>query len=530
MRLGISKSLLIKTMIPSEIANKARQLQTSEDLLDLINQIRLSSGYKDIKKIGHRQLLLYCNPRSKVTRYKSFTIPKKSGGVRSISAPMPKLGAILWPVKEILSSLYEPQPCVMGFTPCRSIVDNAKLHLGQNYILNLDLKDFFFSIPQARVWKRLQIPPFNFPTEVANVIAGLCAIKTTIDGKEVCVLPQGAPTSPILTNIVCRNLDRKLTGIANKYYLRYSRYADDITFSSMHSALSLKGKVYREILDAIEEQGFTVNPAKTRLQKRGSRQEVTGLIISDKVNTPKKYVQELDLLLYVWEKFGYEKALARLVSDYKGIPGKTQRSLSLEHVIGGKLNYLKMVKGERDKVVIKYSTLYKKLLSRRHPEADGIVYLATYPLNEFEEQFGTSVIIVLENEKVSASFELGGRIRDIQLSNRAAGIFKKGKGSPHFDKLAVSLCQKEAILFWYCHTGAPKIAEPAKLAIPAHKLIDMWEQRGINYAIKAEESARKRSSQKNPFEQRILDLLQRESNQATDNQETLIELSDFLNQ
>ena len=94
-------------MIPTEIAKKAQQMKTSEELLELINEIRLTSGYKGIKKIGSRQLTLYCNPNSRVTRYRSFSIPKKSGGQREISAPMPKLRALLWPVKEILASLYE---------------------------------------------------------------------------------------------------------------------------------------------------------------------------------------------------------------------------------------------------------------------------------------------------------------------------------------------------------------------------------------------------------------------------------------
>ena len=253
-------------MIPTEIANKAKQMKTSQDLLDLINEIRLTSGYNGVKKIGIRQLKRYCNPNSKVTRYRSFSIPKKSGGKRDISAPMPKLRALLWPVKEILASLYEPASCVMGFTTCRSIVDNAKVHLGQNYVLNLDLKDFFPSIQQARVWKRLQLPPFNFTQEVASVVAGLCAIRVVEDDQKKYVLPQGAPTSPILTNIICEKLDRRLTAIATKHNLRYSRYADDMTFSSMHSVLSTKGDVFAEIVKTIEDQGFKVNPQEVTFE------------------------------------------------------------------------------------------------------------------------------------------------------------------------------------------------------------------------------------------------------------------------
>lgn len=470
-------------------------MKTKQDLLDLINEIRMSSGYKGIKKIGIRQMNLYCNPNSRVTRFREFSIPKKSGGQRVISAPMPKLRAILWPVKEILGSLYEPAPCVMGFTACRSVVDNAKFHLGQHYVLNLDLKDFFPSIPQARVWKRLQFPPFNFPEEIANVVAGLCSIKIEAEGSKSYVLPQGAPTSPILTNIICEKLDRQLTAIAAKNNLRYSRYADDITFSSMRSILSVNGPIFSEIVSTIKDQGFTINPQKTRLQKKGARQEVTGLIISNKVNTSKQYIRELDILLYVWEKYGYEKAFARLVAERNRIPGKSKRIVSLETVIGGKLNYLKMVKGEKDKVYVKYSSLYKALVAKQHPQVESIVYLGTYAFKEFERLLETNVLTAIGEKGVSASFNLGGVKRNLHLSKRAAGILKEGEDCIHFPKLHISLCKKGKVLFWYGHADEVKVDQPIKLVLSVKKLIDLWEKKGLEYAfiteILAEETARK---------------------------------------
>lgn len=494
MDLGISNSLIMNNMIPNDIARKAKQMKTQRDLLDLINEIRMSSGYKGIKKIGSRQLTLYCNPNSRVTRYRTFSIPKKSGGQREISAPMPKLQALLWPVKEILDSLYEPAPCVMGFTACRSVVDNAKAHLGQNYVLNLDLKDFFPSIHQARVWKRLQLPPFNFTQEVANVVAGLCAIRVVEGNQKKYVLPQGAPTSPILTNIICEQLDRKLTAIATKHNLRYSRYADDMTFSSMHSVLSTKGNVFADIVKTIEEQGFKINPSKTRLQKRGDRQEVTGLVISNKVNTTRQYIRELDLLLYVWEKFGYEKALARLIADRKRTPGKSKRNISLESVVGGKLNYLRMVKGEKDKVYIRYSTLYNALMSKQRPQEENILYLASYKYKDFQQLFDTTINTTFGEKGVSAFFILGEAKRNLHLTKRAAGILKKGAESIHFPKLHISLCKKGTILFWLCHAGEIKIEKPIELVLSVKKLLDIWEKNGIENAMAAEIKAEKKDN------------------------------------
>ena len=486
-------------MIPTEIANKAKSLSTEKDLLNLINEIRLGSGYKGIKKIGIKQFRQFCNPNARVARYHTFSIPKKSGGVRTISAPMPKLRALLWPVKEILDSIYEPAPCVMGFTNCRSVVDNAKLHLGQNYVLNIDLKDFFPSIQEARVYKRLQLPPFNFTEDVASVVAGLCAIKVVEGTDKKWVLPQGAPTSPILTNIVCEKLDRRLSAIAAKHNLRYSRYADDMTFSSMHSVLSLKGDVFKEICNTIQEQGFTINEKKTRLQKRGARQEVTGLIISNKVNTPEQYIRELDLILYVWNKFGYEKALARLVTDRKSVPGKNYHTISLENVIEGKLNYLKMVKGEKDKVYIKYNTMFQALLKKQRPQKENVLYLATYPYAEFEKLFDTQIHTTIANGFLSASFVLGEKKRRLNLTKRSAGILKKGAKSVHFSKLQVSLCKKGAMLFWLCHAGEIKTEEPSKLVVSVKTLVDIWEKDGIDKAMAYEIASEQRKKNQMRF-------------------------------
>ena len=515
MNLGISNCIKNDKMIPSEISKKAKLLETPQDLLNLINEIRLTSGYKGIKEIGEREFSLYSNSNSRVRRYRVFSIPKKTGERRIISAPMPKLMAILWPMKEILSSIYEPATCVMGFTTCRSVVDNAKAHLGQNYILNLDLKDFFPSIHGARVWKRLQLPPFNFSEDIARVIAGLCAIRTSGEGNKKYVLPQGAPTSPILTNIICEKLDRRLSAIAAKHNLRYTRYADDMTFSSMHRVLSLKGDVFAEIVKTIEEQGFSVNPKKTRLQQRGERQEVTGLVISNKVNTPRHYIRELDMILYVWKKYGYEKALARLVADRKKIPGKSNRNVSLENVVGGKLNYLKMVKGEKDKVYIKYSTLYNGLLAKQRPQVEDLVFLATYKYKEFEKLFDTRIYTTIGEKGVSAAFMLSGT-RNLQLTKNAKRIIRQGEKSANFPKLHISLCKKGTVLFWLCHVGTVKIEKPIEFVIPINKLLDIWEKYGIESAIAAEIKAEHKGKRNEINDLTSLGLFQHETHSSSD--------------
>ncbi|MBO4922553.1 MAG: RNA-directed DNA polymerase [Bacteroidales bacterium] len=480
-------------MTPNEIANEAKSLQTPTDLLELINKIRLSEDAQTHRALSLKELALYCNPdSSKVKRFRTFFIPKKSGGKREISAPVSKLDAFLWPLDLILKSVYEPKSCVMGFTYGRSIVDNAKAHLGQNYVLNLDLENFFPSITQGRVWKRLQVAPYNFAPKVASVIAGLCSIKkVNDDGETRYVLPQGAPTSPVLTNIICERLDRRLLGVAKRFNLRYTRYADDITFSSMHNALKIGGEAFQEIKHVIEEQGFAINSKKTRLQKVGERQEVTGLILSEKVNTPRSYVRDLDQILYVWDKWGYEKAYARMML-VKGEKAYRKNGLTtLERVIGGKLDYLKMVKGENDKVYLKYLSLFNRLKKQGAHSDDSLNYVATYTVASFQELFKTDLIFKEEGEHIRASFRLNDVFHPVRITSFASkAISDKGKEK---ESLYISLCEDEN-LFWLIHIREPKAAPSTDLILPIKKIIKIWEEKGLAAAIKAEEEARKKQS------------------------------------
>jgi len=263
----------------------------------------------------------------------------------------------------------------MGFTEGRSVVDNAQKHLGMNYVLNLDLKDFFPSIVQPRVWKRLQLKPFNFPVPVASAIAGLCCMKEIredTDGKktEHFVLPQGAPTSPIITNMICDKLDHRLAGLAKRFGLNYTRYADDITFSSMHNVYQKHGEFFAELYRIIEGQGFTVNEKKTRLQKNGSRQEVTGITVSEKLNVTQKYVNDLRNIIYIWDRYGYSVAYSKFFPKYKQEKGHVKKgNPDLVNVIDGKLMYLKMVKGDEDSVYKRLHGKFIKLLSNLNDPA-----------------------------------------------------------------------------------------------------------------------------------------------------------------
>lgn len=218
-------------------------MTSREDLLALLNRIKQDEMYENgmsdkFHPFTMKLLLYYCNPNNVFHRYSQFKIKKKSGGFRTISAPRNRsFTLMLRYVNEIFKAVYTPSEFAMGFTEGRSVVTNASKHKGMNYVFNTDIKDFFPSIEQPRVWKRLQLKPINFSQPIANVLAGLCSMRgeKQSDGKYNYILPQGAPTSPIITNMICDTLDRRLAGLAKRFGVNYSRYADDITFSSMHN-------------------------------------------------------------------------------------------------------------------------------------------------------------------------------------------------------------------------------------------------------------------------------------------------------
>lgn len=335
--------------------------------------------------------------------YVPFIIKKKSGQDRTIHAPIKGLKEFQKALNIILQCLHEPHTAATGFVIGKSIVDNAKKHIGQTYVYNIDLKDFFPSVDRSRVWGRLLVAPFNLGTTVerkniANFIATLCCTPMEVERfKEsnwikviTSVLPQGAPTSPTLTNIICEKIDKRLSGVAKRFGLNYSRYADDITFSSKHNTYEVSPtkveKIFAsgttfdcEVRKIIIEQNFHIKESKVRLQKRGYRQEVTGLVVTDKINVTRRYVKQLRQWLYLWERYGYDKSYAIFLNIYladKGHVKSEQPNMAM--VIEGKLLYLKMVKGADDGTYLKLKKRFDLLLgttSKNNSEAVNILDL-----------------------------------------------------------------------------------------------------------------------------------------------------------
>ena len=518
-----------------QIRTAFQNMQSKEDLLQLLNEVKpLIYGEKTVP-FQMKQLTWYSNSKLAKNRYTEFKIKKKSGAERTIHAPVSGLKSIQRTLAFILQCVYEPHHAATGFVRGKSIVDNAQLHVGSKYVYNIDLKDFFPSIDQARFWKCLQLKPFNLidnseiiesadddlvslgyrittiksdgndekiliihykniclrngsfylklkagggipyivfidkynslngkirvnisktnlipikdmsgilpedsietnntkivqiifsfiqfhydrkisknnRNKLANIIASLCCIKSetkrlnkkTEEEEFRYVLPQGAPTSPVISNIICQRLDYLLSAVANRFGLKYSRYADDITFSSMHNVYQPESDFLKELHRIIAEQGFHIKASKTRLQKEGYRKEVTGLVVNDKVNVQKRYIKQLRMWLYYWETYGYERTNSFFTQQYLAEKGNINKGkLDMINVIDGKLNYLKMVKGNDNELYLKLKARFEKLTSR--------------------QSFISKVLHIWETNGIESAMELYYAKNGVQTTNNSNG-------------------------------------------------------------------------------------------------------------
>ena len=231
--------------------------------------------------------LTYHRGAASLDHYHRFTIPKRTGGTRTISSPKKRLRVVqAWLLAEVVGKL-EVHDAAMAFRSARSILDNARRHVGHAIVVRLDLKDFFPNIGFGRV--RGLFRSFGYTSGVATILALLATeaprVALTLDGQKRYVsigqrqLPQGACTSPALTNILCRSLDRRLVAAAAVFGFTYTRYADDLVFSHPDKDTKL-GAFLAFVQRIITDEGFVVNPDKTRIMRKHQRQAVTGLVVN----------------------------------------------------------------------------------------------------------------------------------------------------------------------------------------------------------------------------------------------------------
>lgn len=276
-------------------------------------------------------------------QYSEFSMPKKDGSRRKIENPLPALKKVQRKMNDYLQGGYYlyRTASAYGFLTnpvddpsVRHILSNAQVHIGCEWLVNVDVKDFFHLILEERIQQLFTSERFKFPASLGKVLTGLCCYK----GR----LPMGAPTSPILSNIVCIEMDHALEKFADDQQMKYTRYADDITFSGKTEITTAHIQTIEGIIGSHD---FHLNPNKIRLYRPEQEdKEVTGLIVrKDRIDLPQDYLNQLGKAINHLDQI--------MDAKYSTPSGRSDAApwiKELEQQIRGKLEYARQILGEDD--------------------------------------------------------------------------------------------------------------------------------------------------------------------------------------
>lgn len=272
-----------------------------------------------VKDLNVKKSTLYTLSNRINQNYRTVEIPKRDGGIRTLSVPSENLKAVQKAIAEVLLIHEEISPFATAYRYGGSTVLNAAPHTNKNVVLKLDILHFFDSILYSDV-KNKVFPAEKYSEKNRTLLSILCYYKDS--------LPQGAPSSPAITNIIMRDFDNEVGQWCKKRKIAYTRYCDDMTFSGDFNANEVVGF----IREKLRERGFLLNYKKTKIVKRNKRQAVTGIVVNEGINIPSDYKKQIRQEIYYCKKFGVRSHIAHMGFD--GNEASYLRKLL------GKINYI----------------------------------------------------------------------------------------------------------------------------------------------------------------------------------------------
>jgi len=369
---------------------KLTEIQTAQQLAHLLN-------------VDYQKFIYHVWRVPSDKRYVEFSIPKRTGGSRVISVPATHLKTIQSNLRVLLDEIYLAQKPVHGFYKGRSILTNATPHVRRNLLLNVDLQDFFGTIHFGRIRGMLMAWPYKLSDAIATVIAQICCHENK--------LPQGAPTSPVIANMLSAKMDSDLRRLASLHRLKYTRYADDLTFSTNKPAFSpdivkfkldehgiettILGDALREVIEI--QNGFVVNPEKIHVRTRRDRQDVTGLVVNKKLNVDRRFVRKTRAMLHSWQRDGiaeatahhYTKNPSHHVPPFKDPP-------TIEAICYGRIGFIRSVVGQASSVYMGLARRYNALKPTECP-------LLPVMADAFITKMKNNVFLLQNNPKLTDS-------------------------------------------------------------------------------------------------------------------------------
>lgn len=291
--------------------------------------------------LGYVPLYVYAASNSPENFYHQYQIPKKSGGKRKISEPLPNLKEIQRWILENILYRFEISPYAKAYVKGRSIKDNVRFHRKQKKVLTLDIKGFYDHLSDWMVYQLFCEVGYN--EDVALMLTKLCCL----DG----CLPQGAPTSAALSNILMKNFDYEIGEICKNKKVRFTRYADDMTFSGDFD----ETEVIRIVKKSLSKLHLNLNRDKTRTRKQGQQQEVTGIVVNCKPQIAKKTRKDIRKNMYYITKYGLESHLNHIGEERKHY---------IEHLFG-QVNYALFI-NPQDNEMMRYKMMLKDIMKIRN--------------------------------------------------------------------------------------------------------------------------------------------------------------------
>lgn len=340
----------------------ANEREPRQQLRKAFLGLRTRAQLASLLEVSEQELCYVAWGMQDAEKYRDFEIRKRRGGVRKISAPASgMLRAIQYALKKYLEACYEPPLSAHGYIRGRSIKTNAQPHEGCETMLKLDLKDFFPSITDKRVYGLLRARPFSFRTDIAATLTAIIC-----HGGH---LPQGACTSPVVSNLMCAGLDKDLGDLARINRVKYTRYADDITlsyFSSDHPfVIKTEGKkLVRPIVsvsDLIAMHGFALNPHKVRFLNKYCRRITTGVVTNIRLNVPQSFIRETNRILKLAGRHGVSK-VAEWYFAARAPNSATDRFFD---TMRGRIEYARMIRGKEDAICSRHSQYLNNLIHGR---------------------------------------------------------------------------------------------------------------------------------------------------------------------
>lgn len=294
--------------------------------------------------LGYDLLFIISITNSAHTNYKKYKIPKKNGGFRIIHEPLPSLKEMqTWILKNILTPASKKyvSPIAKAYMPKLNLKDNARFHKNQKKVLTLDLVNFFGSVNYIHVYTIFR--KFGYSKSVSTLLSNLLIRNNS--------LPQGAPTSPMISNLVFKFYDDKIFEFCTKNKIRYTRYSDDLAFSGNFNI----GEVIFFLKKLFKGTAFRINDKKTKIASQARRQEITGIVVNKRIQVPKNYRKKIRQELYYIVKFGLEKHIENIKWDKTVVQ-------YIYHLLG-KVNFVLQI-NPKDCDANKYKEFLKEILQQ----------------------------------------------------------------------------------------------------------------------------------------------------------------------